>query len=130
MFSALKKIIITKVEGIALSGPYYFILELYTNCFLGNKSINNENFDLTNYIINNKTFMDEIPIFNIDDMKNDSSSNYVKLYQKIENCGNTFMNDPKIKKYLDDNIYENQKILFPFLKYILKRKELMHNIYD
>ena len=128
MFSAIKKMIITKVEGIALSGPYLFILEFYTKCFVTNKPTNNENFDLNNFIINNKTFMDEIPIFNIDDMQNDTSPNYVKLYQKIEKCGNSFMNDPNIKKYFDENVYEYQKILFPFLKYVLKRKELVHNI--
>ena len=30
MFSKLKKMIVTKTEGIALSGPYLFIYELYT----------------------------------------------------------------------------------------------------
>ena len=128
MFSAIKKMIVTKSEGLELSGPYSFILELYTQCFMTNKPTNTENFDLDNYIINNKTFMDDIPIFNIDDMQKDTSPNYVKLYQKIEKCGDAFINNSNIKQYFDDNIYENQKILFPFLKYILKRKELVYSI--
>ena len=130
MFSAIKKMIVTKTEGIALSGPYLFIMEFYTKCFVSNKSTNTstDNFDLNNYIIKNKTFMDELPIYNIDEMLKDTSNNYAKLYQKIEKCGDAFMNDANIKKYFDENIYENQKILFPFLKYILKRKELVHNI--
>ena len=67
-------------------------------------------------------------MYNIDEIQKDNSPNYSKLYQKIEECGNSFINNENIKKYLDDNIYENQKILFPFLNYILKRKELVYNI--
>ena len=127
MFSKIKKMIVTKTEGIALSGPYLFIYELYTKCFVGNRQYN-ENFDINNFIINNKTFMDDIPVFNIDDLLKDTSSNYKKIYQKIEKAGNEFINDVNIKKYLDDNLYEYQKVLFPFLNYIIKRKELAHNI--
>jgi len=127
MFSKIKKMIVTKTEGIALSGPYLFIYELYTNCFVGNKQYN-ENFDMINFIINNKTFMDDIPVYNIDDIFKDTSSNYKKIYPKIEKAGNEFINDANIKKYLDDNLYEYQKVLFPFLNYIIKRKELSHNI--
>ena len=133
MFSAIKKMIITKTEGIDLSGPFLFISEFYTNCFINSKLLNTENFDLNNYVINTKTFLNDIPIYNIDDMLKETSPNYTKLFSKIEKCGNSFMNDEKIKKYFDDNIYENQKILFPFLKSIVKRKELVHNlipIYD
>ena len=130
MFSAIKKMIVTKTEGVPLSGPYLFILEFYTKCFINNKTTNTnaENFDLNNYILKTKTFMDDIPIYNIDDMLKDTSNNYIKLYPKIEKCGNAFMSDENIKKYFDQNVYENQKILFPFLNYILKRKELLHNI--
>ena len=77
--------------------------------------------------------MNDIPIYNIDVMLKDNSLNYNKLYPKIENCGNIFMKDEKIKNYLDENIYQNKKLLFPFLKYIVKRKDLVHNlipIYD
>ena len=128
MFSAIKKMIVTKTEGVALSGPYLFILEFYSKCFSNNKTSNTENFDLNNFILKNKTFMDDIPIFNIDDIKKDTSPNYNKLYQKIEKCGESFISDTNIKKYFDEKIYENQKILFPFLTYIYKRKELVNNI--
>ena len=126
VFGALKKMIVTKTEGIILTGPYLFISELYTKCFLANKSNNNENPD--NIIINKKTFMDDIPIYNINDMSKDGSNNYAKLYQKIESCGNAFMNDENIKKYLDENIVKYQRVLFPFLKFIIERKNLAQNI--
>ena len=129
VFSKIKKMIVTKAEGVDLSGPFLFISELYNKCFVLNKSnSNNENFDVNNFIINNKTFMDDIPIYNINDFLKDTSSNYTKLYQKIETCGNSFINDENIKNYLDNNNYEYQRILFPFLKFIFKRKELVQNI--
>ena len=128
MFSAIKKMIVTKTEGVELSGPYLFMLEFYTKCFANNKNINAENFDLNNYILKNKTFMDDIPIYNIDEFKKETSIYYTKIYPSIEKCGNSFINDANIKNYLDEKIYEYQKILFPFLKFIFKRKELVHNI--
>ena len=121
--------IVTKTEGIDLSGPFLFISELYNKCYVLNKSSsNNESFDVNHFIVNNKTFMDDIPIYNINDFLKDTSSSYTKLYQKIETCGNAFMNDENIKNYLDNNNYEYQRILFPFLKFIFKRKELVKNI--
>ena len=124
VFNALKKMIVTKTEGIILSGPYLFISELYTRCYLINKSNSSENYDVSNC----KTFMDEIPIYNINDMSKDTSNNYTKLYQKIESCGNAFMNDENIKKYLDENHDKYQRVLFPFLKFIIDRKNLAQNI--
>ena len=140
MFKVLKKMIITKIAGIDLSGAYSFFYEFYTKGLIKNNSyINNsnkkqvDNLDLINsFILNNKSFLEDIPIYNIDDFLKEDQ-NYDKMYEKIEKAANDFMENENIKEYLNDNIFEYQKILFPFLKTIFNRKQSVNNfipIYD
>ena len=138
LFSSIKKMIVTKTDGIELSGSYIFLYELFTNCFIKNFSTSSikklsDNQDLiNNLILSTKTFLDDIPIYNVDDFLNENA-NYNKTYEKIEKATNDFMENEKIKNYLDENIFEYQKVLFPFLKIIFNRKELVSQlipIYD
>ena len=139
MFKALKKIISSKNEGIELSGAYLFFYEFFTKCLIKTNSSNNtnkkqgDNLDIINNIIlSSKSFLEDIPIYNVDDFLNENS-NYNKIYEKIEKAANAFMESESIKTYLDENIFEYQKVLFPFLKIIFNRKELVSHlipIYD
>ena len=133
MFKALKKMITSKNEGIELSGAYSFFFEFYTKCLINNISNYNnkklvENTDIINNIIlSSKNFLLDIPIYNIDAFLNENS-NYNKIYENIEKVSNAFIENESIKKYFDDNIFEYQKVLFPFLKIIFNRKELVSHL--
>ena len=139
MFSAIKKMITTKNEGIDLAGAYFFFYELFTKCFiknidvLSNNKKSGDNTEIINsLILSTRSFIDDIPIYNVDAFLNENQS-YNKTYEKIEKVANTFMENQEVKKYLDDNFFEYQKILFPFCKIIFNRKELVSHlipIYD
>ena len=123
-FRAIKHKIITTLDGINLAGPFMFILEFFEKCFIRYKPNNNDNFDVTNFIINKTTFMDEIPIFNIEAFNDDTNPEYGKIYPKIEAGAVAFVTDPNIKAYLNENFFEYQKPLFPFIRYIINRRTL------
>ena len=138
MFKALKNMITNKSDGVELTGAYNFFYEFYTRCLIKNNSSNTskksgDGSDLINGIIlSSKSFLDDIPFFNIDDFLKENAS-YNKVYDKIEKAATAFMESEEIKTYLDENLSEYQKVLYPFLKTIFTRKELISQlipIYD
>ena len=123
-FRSIKHKIVTKLDKINFTGSYQFIYELFEQCFKPEGNIT----DMVVYILNKMTFMDEIPDLNIDDFSKGTGNYSSKIYPKIDATGNMFMTDKNINKYLNLNFYKNQKILFPFTKYILTRRVVVKNI--
>ena len=104
MFKAIKKMIITKTEGIDLSGAYMFFYEFFTKCLITITTNDNkkgvENIDLLNNIIlNTKTFIEDIPIYDIESFLNEDS-NYNKINEKLDKVTNELLENEKIKQYI------------------------------
>ena len=125
VISALKTIIKKDSEGINTSGPFLFIYEFINENIINLSNFGNNN---QNTISNIETFMDAIPMFNINDMCNEKNKDYNYIFAKIEEIANKFMSNEKIKNYFDKHSFEYQRNLFSFIKYIFKRREVIDNI--
>ena len=133
-YNKFKNMISSDKEGIQLTGGYLFIKGFINNCIIEpihqNENIGDTASSTSNDNLNEekKTFLDDIPIFTLNDThqkkyeKSPLNTNLEKLYSKhIEN-------NPKIKDYFFNNKERYQRKLFPFIKYILERNELIGNI--
>ena len=132
-FKAIKNMITNKADGVELTGVYNFFYEFYAKCLIKNHNYNiskklGETSDIINtFILSSRSFLDDIPFFNIDDFLKENAS-YNKIYTKLEEITNKLMEIKEIKTYLDENILEYQKVLFPFIKTIFNRKELVSQV--
>ena len=133
-YNKFKSMISSEKEGIQLTGGFLFIKEFINNCVI-EPSHQNENIGDTtsstsndNLIEENKTFLDDIPTFTLNDTH---QKNYEKssLNKKLENLySNHIENNSKIKDYFFNNKEKYQRKLFPFVEYILKRNKSIGNI--
>ena len=122
-FNFIKK---SSYNNIQSTGSYKYIDEFISSCLI-NKKINTDSKD--NFtIIEEKNFLDKIPplclnsINEIDYDKSSLNSQLEKIYLY------NYENNKLIEDYFNENSENNQRELFPFIKCILRRSQLLCDI--
>ena len=132
-YNKIKSKISSEKEGIHLTGGFLFIKEFKNNCVP--KKINNLNEaepsgSTDNFTImeENNSFLDDIPNFTLNQI-NEKDYCLGPINKKLENIyNNNFEKNENIKNYFSDNKDKYQRLLFPFVSYILNRNKLIGNI--
>ena len=119
------KYLFFEYEGVKKSGGFKVIEKMYSEC--PNLSSNN----------NNKNYLDEITDINFNDKeflintKTNVNSLEIKIgkqYINLEKNINSFIEDSEIGQFFEKHSEEYKKLLFPFVSYILSRREAIKNI--
>ena len=112
-------------EGVKKSGGFKVIEKMYSECqeFFSNNDTQNCLDQITAIDFNDKEFLINTKT-NVNNIEIKICNNYIQL----ENYINTFIENSEIEQFFEKHSEEYKKYLFPFVPYILSRRDAIKNI--
>ena len=117
------KYLFFEYEGVKKSGGFKLIEKMYSECSNLSSNPNEKNYldDITELNFNDKDFL-------INSKSTIQDKEKSKLYIKLENYINIFIEDSEIQNFFEKHSNQYKQLLFPFVPYISSRKDAIKNI--